>query len=81
MTGPSPAAAGPRGYNGRMADVIHTSKISIRQDEPPERRAFIEGFDTPVEFGVHGGIKHFYGVEPKRDLPATLDFMVAGVGG
>lgn len=68
-------------YNMRMGDVIHTSKIRILQDQPPERRAFVDGFDQPLEFGVHGGIKHFYRMEPRRDLPATLDHMVAAVGG
>ena len=68
-------------YNARMGDVIHTSRIRIYQDQPPERRAFVEGFDEPLEFGVHGGIKHFYRMEPRRDLPATLDHMVAAVGG
>ena len=68
-------------YNVRMGDLIHTSKIRIHQDQPPERRAYIEGFEEPLEFGVHGGIKHFYGMEPERDLPATLDHMVAAVGG
>ena len=43
-----------------MGDLIHTSKIRIHQDQPPERRAYIEGFEEPLEFGVHGGIKHFY---------------------
>ena len=32
-------------------------------------------------FGVHGGIKAFYGVEPPEDVPATLDYMVGSVGG
>jgi hypothetical protein len=30
---------------------------------------------------VHGGIKHFYGVEPDEELPATLDYMIAAIGG
>ncbi len=63
-----------------MGEVVHTSKISIFQDKPPERRAYVEGFDEPITFGVHGGIKHFYKMEPDRDLPATLDHMIAGVG-
>lgn len=63
-----------------MAEIVHTSKIHIFQDEPPERRAFIEGFEEPITFGVHGGIKHFYKLEPKRDLPATLDHMIGAVG-
>lgn len=64
-----------------MAEVVHTSRIRIHQDKPPERRAYVEGFDEPLLFGVHGGIKHFYGMEPARDLPATLDHIVAAVGG
>ena len=64
-----------------MGELIHTSHIKIYQDKPPERRAFIENFEEPVTFGVHGGIKHFYGIEPERDLPATLDYMIAAVGG
>ena len=41
----------------------------------------VDGFDQPIEFGVHGGIKHFYGMEPRRDLLSTLDYMIAAVGG
>ncbi len=64
-----------------MGELIHTSKVRLYQDKPPERRAFIENFPEPVLFGVHGGIKHFYGMEPVRDLPATLDYMIAAVAG
>lgn len=39
-----------------MGRVIHTSKIKIYQDKRPVRRAFIEHFEEPVYFGVHGGI-------------------------
>jgi hypothetical protein len=64
-----------------VGEIIHTSHIRIHQDEPPERRAFVKGFDEPIEFGVHGGIKHFYGMEPRRDVLSTLDHMIAAVGG
>ena len=64
-----------------MGEVVHTSKVRIVQHERPLREAFIEGFDTPLRFGVHGGIAAFYGVEPKEQIPATLDHIVAGVGG
>jgi hypothetical protein len=68
-------------YNAGMGELVHTSRIKLYQDKPPERRAYVEGFDEPIVFGVHGGIKHFYGMEPERDLPATLDHMIAAVGG
>jgi hypothetical protein len=64
-----------------MPELIHTSRMRIYQDKPPERRAYLEGFRDPIVFGVHGGIKHFYKMEPERDLPATLDHLIAAVGG
>jgi hypothetical protein len=41
----------------------------------------IEGFSEPVYYGVHGGIKAFYGHEPQKEHAATLDHIVGGVGG
>ena len=38
-----------------MGELIHTSRIQIFQDKPPERRALIENFPEPVHFGVHCG--------------------------
>ena len=64
-----------------MAEVIHVSHIKIVKDKGPLRRAYIENFPEPVRYGLHGGIKKFYGVEPPEDLPATIDHVVAAVGG
>ncbi len=61
--------------------LVHTSKVKIVQDKRPLRLAYIEDFAEPVKFGVHGGIKHFYKMEPDEDLPATLDYLVAAVAG
>ncbi len=55
--------------------------MRIDRVKGPVREMFLEGFDTPIRFGVHGGIKKFYGVEPDEDVPATLDYMVGAVGG
>ena len=63
-----------------MSDVVYTSRLRIERVKGPVRQAFLEGFDTPIRFGVHGGIKTFYGVEPDEEAPATLDHMVAAVG-
>ncbi len=63
------------------AAVVHTSKLRIERIGGPLRHAYLEGFDEPIRFGVHGGIKAFYGVEPPEDVPATLDYMVGAVGG
>ena len=64
-----------------MAEIIHVSHIKIVKDKGPLRRAYIENFPEPVRYGLHGGIKKFYGVEPPEDLPATIDHVVAAVGG
>ena len=52
-----------------MAELIHVSKVRIIKDKGPVRRAYIESFAEPLRFGVHGGIKKSYGVEPEEELP------------
>lgn len=64
-----------------MSEAVYTSRIRIEKVKGPIRRAFIEPFTEPVRFGVHRGIKKFYGVEPDEEIPATLDYMIAAVGG
>lgn len=60
---------------------IYTSHIRIFKDEDMVRRAYIEGFEDPTLFGVHTKIKDFYGLEPKIEYPATLDYIIAATGG
>ncbi len=64
-----------------MGVLIHTSRISISRVKGSIRKAFIEGFAEPVFYGVHGGIKRFYGREPEEEHAATLDHIIGGVGG
>ena len=64
-----------------MGEVIHTSRIKIVREKGPNRRAVIEGFSEPVYYGVHGGIKEFYKVEPEEEHAATLDHIIAAVAG
>jgi hypothetical protein len=64
-----------------MAELIHTSRIKIYQDQRPFRRAYVEPFSEPLRFGVHGGVKALYGVEPEEDLPTTLDHLIAALAG
>lgn len=64
-----------------MGKIVHTSRITITRVGGPTRKAVIEGFEEPIFYGVHGGIKQFYGVEPKEEHPATLDHIIGGVGG
>ena len=64
-----------------MGELIHTAKITIIKDKGPVRRAYIAPFPEPIRYGVHGGIKKFYGVEPEEELPTTLEHVVAAVAG
>ena len=66
---------------GNMREIIHTSRIKIVREKGPTRRAMIEGFNEPVYYGVHGGIKRFYKVEPEKEHAATLDHIVAATAG
>jgi hypothetical protein len=62
-----------------MAELIHTSRITITRDRGPIRIAHIEGFKEPVFYGVHGGIQKFYQVDPIVEHAATLDHIVGAV--
>ncbi|HEY5527987.1 MAG TPA: hypothetical protein VIL51_00880 [Thermoleophilia bacterium] len=64
-----------------MGSIIHTSHIVITRENGPTRKAMIRGFKDPIYYGVHGGIKKFYKVDPEEEHAATLDHMVGAVGG
>lgn len=64
-----------------MAEMIYTSRVRVEKVRGPIRRAFIEPFAEPIRYGVHGAIKQFYGVEPDEEIPATLDQIIAAIGG
>jgi len=66
----------PRGEE--MGKLVHTSRIIITRVKGSVRKAFIEGFEEPVFYGVHG---RFYGREPEEEHAATLDHIIGGVGG
>jgi len=62
-----------------MGTIVHTSRILIVREKGPTRIARIEGFPEPVYYGVHGGIKNFYKVEPEKEHAATLDHIVGAI--
>jgi hypothetical protein len=55
--------------------------VRIRKLEGPHRKAWIEPFEEPLEFGVHGPIAEFYGARTAEPIPTTLDHVVAATGG
>ena len=66
---------------GNMGEIVQTSRIRITREKGPTRRAIIQGFNEPIYYGIHGGIKRFYKVEPEKEHAATLDHIVAATAG
>lgn len=67
-------------------NVAHTARIQLAKHDGPHRTALIDGFDEPIHFSVHGGIKAFYGEKYGKEIdapkyPATLEYIIAGVAG
>ncbi len=62
-----------------MGKLVHRSISRIVREQGPTRKAIIQGFPGEVRYGVHGGIKDFYKVEPKEEHPATLDHMITAI--
>src|SRR6202035_2389233 len=66
-----------------MAKLLQTSKVKI-QKEPGNskiKRAQVEGFPDVLRMGIHGGIAQYFKLSPDEPRPATLDYIVAAVGG
>lgn len=66
-----------------LSKPIELTKITIIQEDTPNkiRKAYIGNFQEPLFFGVHGGVKEFYGAETEMEYPSTLDHIVAAAGG
>ena len=64
-----------------MSEPLYVSQVRIRKLEGPHRLAWVEPFDEPLEFGVHGAIAEFYGRTTETPLRTTLDHVVAAAGG
>ncbi len=66
-----------------MAELLHTSRVKIEKEPGNSKikRAQIEGFPDVLRMGVHGGIARFFKISPDEPRAATLDYIVAAVGG
>lgn len=66
-----------------MSQVKYVSRVRIRREKGPGRKAYLPAESDPVDFGVHGAVAEHYGVDP-ADFPphaTTLDYVVAAAGG
>ena len=64
-----------------MSSHVHTTHIRIVKDKGPIKRAYIDNLEAPVRYGLNTNIKKFYKNDCEEELPATLDHLVAAVGG
>ncbi|TWT09345.1 hypothetical protein [Planomicrobium sp. CPCC 101079] len=66
-----------------MSEPIELTKITIIQKDTANkvREAYIGDFPDPVVYGVHSGVREFYGVDTEVQHPSTLDHIVAAAGG
>ena len=67
-------------------NAAYTSRIRIEQHAGTQRTAYLQDFDQPIYFGIHGGIRDFYANKYGREItgpeyPATLDYIIGGVAG
>jgi len=64
-----------------MGELVHRGHITIKLEPDRIRRASFEGFEDPVVYGVHGGVKEFYKAEPKEERPTTLEHVASALAG
>jgi hypothetical protein len=63
-----------------MSEPIYTSRVTLDKLGHLRRRAQLP-LGGQVEMGVHGPIVSFYRLEPERELPLPVDYIVAATGG
>ncbi len=67
-----------------MSEPVYVSNIRIERKSGPLRVAQLPGEPQPVIFSVHGAIAQHYGLDParlKESHAATIDYVIAGLGG
>lgn len=63
-----------------MTDALYTSRATLEKVGSLIRRARLSTGET-FEMGVHGPIREFYRLEPEREAPLPVDYVVAAAGG
>jgi hypothetical protein len=62
-----------------MSDPVYTSRSVVELVRGTPRRVRLEA-GAEFETGVHGPIKHHFGLHNEPDLPLPVDFIVAATG-
>ena len=64
-----------------MGELIHRGRIKIVMEADRIRRAYFEGYDDPVVYGLHGGVKDFYKADVTQERPTTLEHVASALAG
>ena len=62
------------------SEPLYTSRIRLDKLGSLHRRAHLP-LDASVDMGVHGPIVPFFRLNPERELPLPVDYIVAATGG
>ncbi len=63
-----------------MTEPFYTSRSRLEVLGPLHRRAHLES-GPEVDFGVHGAVRELFRLDPERELPLPVDFIVAATAG
>jgi len=63
-----------------MSDPLYVSRVTLRQMGTLHRRARLATGED-LDFGVHGPIRELFRLNPERELPLPVDYIVAATGG
>ncbi|MBI1799496.1 MAG: hypothetical protein HYR73_07380 [Candidatus Eisenbacteria bacterium] len=63
-----------------MSDPLYTAHAELEKLGSLHRRARLETGET-FDMGVHGPVVQLFGLQPERELPLPVDYIVAATAG
>jgi hypothetical protein len=63
-----------------MAETPYVARAALVHQGPLHRRATL-ALGATADFGVHGPVRELFRLEPPRELPLPVDYIVAATGG
>ncbi len=63
-----------------MSEPVYVSNVTLEKAGSLHRRARLP-LGVTADMGVHGSIVPFFKLQPERELPLPVDYIVAATGG
>ncbi len=63
-----------------MSEELYISRVTVDKLGSMHRRAHLP-LGATADFGVHGPIVELFKLQPERELPLPVDFIVAAAAG